>query len=103
MNNGVSCTLYRGYPTLYMQLSRKPQWADDANWYNGIEYVKDLERGVPYCEDLYVPGYFQINIKKGESIIFSAGTSEANPRQLAALYEKELASRTRPHIVFSTV
>lgn len=95
VNNGVSCTLYRGYPTLYMQLSRKPQWADDANWYNGIEYVKDLERGVPYCEDLYVPGYFQINIKKGESIIFSAGTSEANPRQLAALYEKELASRTR--------
>lgn len=95
VNNGVSCTLYRGYPALYMQLSRKPQWVDDANWYNGIEYVKDLERGVPYCEDLYVPGYFQINIKKGESIIFSAGTSEVNPRQLAALYEKELASRTR--------
>lgn len=95
VDNGVSCCLYEGYPNLYMQFSRKPEWVDDGHWYNGIEYVKDLERGVPYCEDLYVPGYFQINIKKGESIIFSAGTSEISPRQLAKLYEKEIASRTR--------
>lgn len=95
VDNGVSCCLYDGYPTLYMQLSRKPQWVDDPHWYNGIEYVKDLERGVPYCEDLYVPGYFSINIKKGESIIFSAGTAEISPRSLAKLYEKEIAGRTR--------
>lgn len=95
VTNGVSCSLYNGYPQLCMQLSRKPEWVDDPHWYNGIEYIKDLERGVPYCEDLYVPGYFQVNIKKGESIIFSAGISEINPRQLASLYEKELASRTR--------
>lgn len=95
VNNGVSCCLYQGYPTLYMQLSRKPEWIDNPNWYNGIEYIKDMERGVPYCEDLFVPGYFQVNIKKGESIIFSAGTSEVSPRQLASLYDKELASRTR--------
>ena len=95
VNNGVSCCLYNGYPTLYMQVSRKPEWVNEPNWYNGIEYVKDLERGVPYCEDLYVPGYFQVNIKKGESIIFSAGTSEINPRQLSALYKKEHDSRTR--------
>lgn len=95
VNNGVSCCLYNGYPKLYMQLSRKPEWIDNPNWYNGIEYIKDMERGVPYCEDLFVPGYFQVNIKKGESIIFSAGTSEVSPRQLASLYDKELASRTR--------
>lgn len=93
--NGVSCCLYNGYPTLYMQVSHKPEWVDQPNWYNGIEYVKDLERGVPYCEDLFVPGYFQVNIKKGESIIFSAGTSEVNPRQLATMYKKEHDSRTR--------
>lgn len=93
--NGVSCCLYDGYPTLYMQVSHKPEWVDQPNWYNGIEYVKDLERGVPYCEDLFVPGYFQVNIKKGESIIFSAGTSEVNPRQLATMYKKEHDSRTR--------
>lgn len=94
VDNGVSCCLYEGYPTLYMQFSRKPEWVGDAHWYNGIEYVKDLERGVPYCEDLYVPGYFSINIKKGESIIFSAGTTPVSPRSLVKTYEREIASRT---------
>lgn len=92
--NGISCCLYEGYPTLYMQLNHKPEWVDTPDWYHNIEYVKDLERGVPYTEDLWVPGYFQVNIKKGESIIFSAGLSEANPRNLHKLYENEIASRT---------
>ena len=92
--NGVSCCLYPGYPTLYMQFSRKPTWTSTPNWYNNIEYVKDLERGIPYTEDLWVPGYFEIPIKKGESIIFSAGISEASPRSLNKMYEGEIASRT---------
>lgn len=94
ITNGVSACLYQGYPTLYLQFSHKPQWTYEPNWYNGFEYVKDLERGVPYCEDLWVPGYFDIPIKKGESIIFSAGLSEVSPRSLAKMYEKEIAQRT---------
>ncbi|MDE7144326.1 MAG: amylo-alpha-1,6-glucosidase, partial [Muribaculaceae bacterium] len=92
--NGVSCCLYPDYPRMYMQFSRKPEWVYDPHWYNGIEYVKDLERGIPYTEDLWVPGYFSVPIKKGESIIFSAGLSEVNPRQLAKMYEAEIAVRT---------
>ncbi len=94
VNNGVATSLYDGYPTLYMQFSRKPQWVDDPNWYKDIEYVKDLERGVPYCEDLWVPGYFEVPIRKGESIYFSAGVGEINPDDLAEMYEVEKASRT---------
>lgn len=94
VKNGVASCLYDGFPTLYMQFSRKPEWVDNPNWYNGIEYVKDLERGVPYSEDLWVPGYFEIPIKKGESIIFSAGISEVSPRSLSKMYENEIASRT---------
>lgn len=92
--NGVASCLYDGFPTLYMQFSHKPVWVDEPNWYNGIEYVKDLERGVPYCEDLWVPGYFEVPIRKGESIIFSAGVSEINPRNLKKMYTAEIASRT---------
>ncbi len=95
VNNGVATCLYHGYPTLYMQFSRKPEWVSDGHWYNGIEYVKDLERGVPYCEDLWVPGYFEIPIKKGESIIFSAGVEEVSPSSLNKMYETEIAGRTR--------
>lgn len=92
--NGVACCLYPGYPTLYMQFNHKPEWHYEPNWYNGFEYIKDMERGVPYTEDLWVPGYFEIPIKKGESIIFSAGTTEAAPRSLSKMYESEIASRT---------
>ena len=94
VNNGVSTCLYKGFPTLYMQFNHKPVWVDDPNWYKDIEYVKDLERGVPYCEDLWVPGYFEVPIKKGESLIFSAGISEVNPRSLSKMYDAEIASRT---------
>ena len=95
VQNGVACCLYEGYPTLYMQLSRKPEFVHDPHWYNNIEYVKDMDRGVPYIEDLMVPGYFQVSIKKGESIIFSAGLSEVPTRSLGKMYEGEIASRTR--------
>lgn len=92
--NGIATCLYDGLPTLYMQFNRKPQWVDEPNWYNDIEYVKDLERGVPYCEDLWVPGYFEVPIKKGESVIFSAGVAPTSPRNLSKMFEAEIASRT---------
>lgn len=92
--NGIATCLYPGYPTLYMQLSRKPRFVFDAHWYKGVEYIKDQERGLPYSEDLYVPGYFEIDIKKGESIIFSAGISPVNTRGLNRMYEEEIKLRT---------
>lgn len=94
VHNGVSCCLYPGYPNLYMQFNRKPTWVYEPNWYKGFEYVKDLERGVPYTEDLWVPGYFDVPIKKGESIIFSAGINEVSPRSFTKMYENEFATRT---------
>lgn len=94
VENGIATCLYEGFPTLYMQFNRKAEWVNEPNWYNGIEYVKDLDRGVPYCEDLWVPGYFEMPIRKGESIIFSAGTTPVQPRSLKKMYETEIMSRT---------
>ncbi|MDE7427289.1 MAG: amylo-alpha-1,6-glucosidase [Muribaculaceae bacterium] len=94
VDNGIGTCLYNGFPTLYMQFSRKVSWVDRPDWYRDIEYVKDMERGVPYTEDLWVPGYFEIPIRKGESIIFSAGTEPVKPRSLKTMYENEIKSRT---------
>lgn len=92
--NGIACRLYEGYPMLYMQFNKAAQFVSQPNWYKGIEYIKDQERGYDYKEDLYVPGYFEVPIKKGESVIFSAGISEVKPRSLTSLYDKELSVRT---------
>ncbi|MDE7437727.1 MAG: amylo-alpha-1,6-glucosidase [Muribaculaceae bacterium] len=92
--NGVSTCLYEGYPELFMQFNKPVEWINDGHWYKGIEYNKDKARGIPYKEDLWVPGYFELPIKKGESIIFSASTKECDPKDFEKTYEGELASRT---------
>ena len=94
VKNGISTCLYDGYPHLFMQFSKQPEWVSDGHWYKGIEYYKDRDRGIPYKEDLWVPGYFQLPIKKGESIIFSASTFEADPEKFNEIYDAELTTRT---------
>lgn len=94
VKNGIATCLYEGYPELYMQFSKDAEWKDDGHWYDGIEYYKDRDRGVPYKEDLWVPGYFEVPIKKGESIIFSASTFETNPEEYGETYAAELSTRT---------
>ena len=86
--------MYEGYPRLYMQFNKEAKWVDDPHWYKGIEYYKDRDRGLPYKEDLWVPGYFELPIKKCESIIFSASTYEADPSEFEQTYENELKTRT---------
>ncbi len=92
--NGVSFCLYNGFPRLYMQFNHKPEFIYEPNWYCGIEYIKDMARCEPYTEDLWVPGYFRIPIKKGESIIFAAGTEPGIPRSFMTTFEKEAQERT---------
>ena len=94
VDHGVATRLYPGYPVLFMQFSKEPQWVDEPNWYKNIIYYKDRDRGVPYREDLWVPGYFELPIRKGESIIFSASTFECDPHDFEKVYEKELTTRT---------
>lgn len=93
VDNGIKTCLYAGYPELYMQFSRKCQFVFRPDWYRGIEYTKEQERGYASNEDLYVPGYFDISIRKGESVVFAASTSESGPRSLKALFEREVDDR----------
>ena len=91
--NGVSFCMYEGYPNLVMQTNKQMQWVSDPNWYNGIEYSKEAERGYAFKEDLFVPGYFELSIKKGETVVFSAGTDAISPRKMKRLFEEEKETR----------
>lgn len=94
VRNGIATCLYDGYPELYMQFSHPVRWVSDGHWYNGVEYYKDRDRGLPYREDLWVPGYFELPIRKGESVIFSASTFPTDPDEYDSIYEAELLIRT---------
>lgn len=86
--------MYAGYPELFMQLNKKNEFHFQPDWYRGIEYPKEQERGYDFNEDLYVPGYFEVDIKKGESVVFSGGVSEASTRTLKKTFEEEMEERT---------
>ncbi|HET7734273.1 MAG TPA: glycogen debranching enzyme N-terminal domain-containing protein, partial [Paludibacter sp.] len=86
IQDGICMCLYEKYPCLKMQFSKKATYVHQPDWYKNIEYFKEQERGYEYKEDLLVPGYFEMPIKTGESIIFSAGISEVSPRKLKTLW-----------------
>lgn len=90
IENGIKSNLYSGYPDLFMQLNKKNKFVSLPDWYRGIEYPKEQERGYAYKEDLYVPGFFEIDIKKGESVVFSAGLTSTDTRQLKREFDKEV-------------
>jgi predicted glycogen debranching enzyme len=93
IQNGIRMCLYENYPCLHMQFSKRTNYTHQPDWNKNIEYYKEKERGYEYKEDLLVPGYFELPIKKGESIIFSAGISEISPRKLKSLWNEELTRR----------
>ncbi len=94
VDNGIKTCMYQGYPELFMQLSKKNEFKFIPDWYRGIEYPKEQERGYAFNEDLYVPGYFEVEIKKGESIVFSGGVSEVKTKTLLKTFEEEVGVRT---------
>lgn len=94
IDNGIKTCMYAGYPDLYMQFSKKNQFVFQPDWYRGVEYPKEQERGYASNEDLYVPGYFEVEIKKGESIVFAASTQASKPAGLKKLFDFEAEERS---------
>lgn len=94
VTNGIKTRMYAGYPELYMQFSKKNEFVFQPDWYRGVEYMKEQERGYASNEDLYVPGYFDMDIKKGESVVFVGSTSPTHTGRLKSLFDKEVEERT---------
>ena len=94
VENGIKTCMYAGYPDLYMQFSKDNNFVFQPDWYRGVEYPKEQERGYASNEDLYVPGYFEMDIKKGETIVFSASTSACKTGGLKRLFDKEVDERS---------
>ncbi|MCX6233832.1 MAG: glycogen debranching enzyme N-terminal domain-containing protein [Bacteroidetes bacterium] len=93
IENGIKVRMYQGYSHLHMQFSKPPEYTHVPDWYYNFEYIREKERGYDCLEDLYTPGYFEISIKKGESIIFSAGLSPITVTTLKRAFSDEVKKR----------
>ncbi len=94
--NGVKCRLYSSFPWLYLQTSKpEAEFVPAPDWYYNFEYQQDLARGYEGHEDLMTTGYFETELKKGESIIFSASLDEmGSTKTIEEVFAASITRRT---------
>ncbi len=91
VRGGVSFRMYPGFPDLNLQLSTtKASFVSEPNWYKGITYSDEYRRGFDCKEDLFVPGYFSLGMKKGDVVIFSASVNEVAPAGMKRTFDADV-------------
>lgn len=103
VNNGISVKMYEGYPDLFIQFSKNVDFIAVPDWYYDVEYLKELNRGYEYLEDLFVPGYFELTLEKGESVVVAAGTKKARPVLLKQQFVNEEETRSGKETFLKTL
>lgn len=84
---GASFRLYSSFPDLFIQASSSAvKFTSHPDWYMGVTYSDEYRRGFDCREDLMVPGSFELRMKQGESVVFSAATFESKPATLKRTY-----------------
>ncbi len=77
-------TLYTGAPTLTI-LHSANEFHADVQWYANNEYLRELERGLDFREDLCSPGYLEFELAANSTVWLLASTeATAWERQLDA-------------------
>ena len=93
IKNGIKLRMYTGYSELYMQFSKTPEYTPHPEWYYNIEYIEEKVRGYEFLEDLYVPGFFELLLKKNEILAFSASLKEGSPARFLSSFKNEIKKR----------
>jgi predicted glycogen debranching enzyme len=93
VKNGIKFRMYDGYKPIYMQFNKNIEYVHVPDWYYNVEYQEEQNRGYEYHEDLFVPGFFEVNIKKSESIIFTASLEEIQPTAIVRKFNNILKNR----------
>jgi predicted glycogen debranching enzyme len=93
IESGIKARLYDGFPWLHMQFSVKADFVPVPDWCYGIEYPEEQKRGYDFTEDLFVPGFFEVDAKEGDVIVFSASTKPEKPAGFKAKFTKTVSGK----------
>lgn len=83
IGNGIKTRLFPEYSAVCIQTSQRTEFVAAPDWYYNIEYMQEQYRGYNYSEDLFVPGHFTIDLKKGDKLILYIGLKECNSKALS--------------------
>ena len=59
-------------------MSLNCEFVTAPDWNYNIEYSEDRMSGLPYQEDLFMPGFFEVDLSPNSSVIFCASTKKQN-------------------------
>jgi predicted glycogen debranching enzyme len=90
IKNGKSLNLYSALPELFLQFSKPSNFIMNPDWYYNFEYINENNPDGYDYEDLFVPGYFKIEMEEGERVIFTVGLQEIEPINLMQRYISEI-------------
>jgi predicted glycogen debranching enzyme len=93
VKNGIKSKMYEGFPSLHMQFSVPAEFVHVPDWYLGVEYLEEQKRGYDYSEDLFTPGFFELEANKGDNIVFSASTKEEKPSGFKAKFTRTVSGK----------
>lgn len=93
IDNGCSFRMYEGFPDLNIQTNVKNEFISNPDWYYNLEYKEEARRMYDSKEDLYVPGYFELDIKKGQTILLSVSTQREKPAGFTRVFNSCMQQR----------
>tara|TARA_B110000211_G_scaffold232096_1_gene295030 strand:+ start:795 stop:2741 length:1947 start_codon:yes stop_codon:yes gene_type:complete len=93
--NGISYSLDEEYDDVYIQTSVENEFSNKGNWFYNAEYLRELDRGYEFNEDLYSPGLLKFHLKKDTPVIVSISTSKAEIENLESVFKKSLESKNK--------
>jgi predicted glycogen debranching enzyme len=78
----VRFALYDGMPGLYLSMSAV-RYRSTGYWYRQLEYLRELERGLDFREDLFNPAELRLELTEGVPVRLIAGTEPATVAEAA--------------------
>lgn len=94
IENGVAYRMYANFPDLDLQVNdSKAKFIKAAGWNMGITYSDEYRRGFDCREDLFVPGYFEVALKPGKPVYFSAALAQEDPSMLSRKFNGYLKKK----------
>ena len=73
-----------------MQFSRAAEYTHVPHWYYNMFYIREQECGYDATEDQFVPGFFELQMKQGDTVILSVSLKEENPAAIKRQCEAEV-------------
>ncbi|HAN76746.1 MAG TPA: hypothetical protein DCQ31_02655 [Bacteroidales bacterium] len=86
------------YPKLHIQLNTRLNFNNVPEYFTDVEYINELNHGIVFREDLFIPGVFTVVLLEGQSFIMTIAHEPMTQNLINLEFENEYALRHEPTI-----